>query len=89
MRFLDYDVHAEAGDTVVVQLSRAANVRLLDSINFARYRRGERHHFYGGLARVSPVRLTVPEGGHWHVVVDLGGYAGSVRAAVSVVSARG
>ncbi|HWU86325.1 MAG TPA: DUF1883 domain-containing protein [Kofleriaceae bacterium] len=85
MKFLDYDVNAEAGDTVVVELSRAANVRLLDSSNFHRYQRGQRHTYCGGLARVSPVRLTVPHDGHWHVVVDLGGYAGHVRASVAVV----
>jgi hypothetical protein len=89
MKFLDYDVRAAAGDTVVVELDRQANVRLLDSTNFSRYRRGERHEFFGGLATASPVRLTVPRNGHWHVVVDLGGYAGSVHASVAVVSARG
>lgn len=85
MKFLDYDINAEAGDTVMVELSRAANVRLLDPINFQRFRRGQRHQYFGGLARVSPMRLTVPHDGHWHVVVDLGGYAGTVRASVTVV----
>lgn len=85
MKFLDYDLNAEAGDVVLVELSRAANVRLLDSANFSRYRRGERHQYLGGLARVSPFRIPVPRDGHWHVVVDLGGYAGTVRASVSVV----
>lgn len=87
MRYLDYDLDVSAGDVVVVELNRAANVRLLDSNNFSRYRRGERHQYIGGLARVSPVRLSVPRNGHWHLVVDLGGYAGSVSASVSVLRA--
>ncbi len=85
MKFLDYDLDAAAGDVVVVELNRAANVRMLDSINFSRYRRGQRHEYLGGLARVSPVRLSVPRDGHWHVVVDLGGYAGNVQASFSVI----
>ena len=85
MKYLDYDLDAEAGDVVVVELSRAANVRLLDSVNFSRYRRGQPHRGIGGLAGVSPLRLPVPSSGHWHVVVDLGGYAGSVRASVSII----
>ncbi|MDB4954681.1 MAG: hypothetical protein JWO36_2250 [Myxococcales bacterium] len=85
MKYLDYDLDADAGDVVVVELSRAANVRLLDSSNFSRYRHGQRHEYIGGLARVSPVRLSVPRDGHWHLVVDLGGYAGNVRASVSVI----
>jgi len=85
MNFLDYDLDAEAGDVVLVELSRAANVRLLDPINFSRFRRGQRHKYFGGLARVSPCRLSVPRRGHWHVVVDLGGYTGTVRASVSVI----
>lgn len=85
MKFLDHKVDAKAGDTVLVELSRAANVRLLDGPNFQRFRSGRRHQFYGGQARVSPCRLVVPRDGQWHVVVDLGGYAGSVRASVSIV----
>jgi len=29
----------------------------------------------------------VPQTGHWHVVVDLGGFAGSLRASVEVMAA--
>jgi Domain of unknown function (DUF1883) len=84
MKYLNYDVTAGAGDTVVVTLSHAANVRLLDSTNFQQFRRGKRHQYLGGHARVSPVRLMVPRHGHWHVVVDLGGIPGSVRASVAI-----
>lgn len=85
MNFLDYDLDVSSGDVVVVQLDRAANVRLLDSINFGRYRRRQRHQYFGGFATVSPFRVVVPHDGDWHLVVDLGGYAGRVRASVSVV----
>lgn len=86
MNFLQYEFNAKAGDEIVVELDHAANVRLLDSANFARYRRGQSHHYSGGLARRSPVRLHVPSGGHWYVVVDLGGHAGRIRASASLLS---
>lgn len=87
MQFLHHDLgRVEAGSTVRVTLrGTEANVLLLDSANFARYRNGGRHEYYGGHYRRSPVVLTVPHSGHWHVAVDLGGYAGRVNASVDVV----
>ena len=86
MNYLHFPITASAGDTVVVSLDSQVNVRLLDSINYSRYCRGERHEFYGGLARVSPFRLRVPRTGEWHVAIDLGGYSGTVRAGVQLIS---
>ncbi len=76
------------GDIVEVTLSAGANVRLLDSMNFSRYRRGQQHRCHGGLARISPVRLVIPSSGHWHCVVDMQGLRGSVRAGFRVVPAE-
>lgn len=85
MNFLKYDLHLDRGDIVEVTLDRQANVRLLDPANFERYRRGESHKYHGGLGKTSPVRLTTPHSGQWVLVVDLGGYAGSVRASVRTI----
>jgi len=63
----------------------AANVRLMDSVNFSAYRAGGRHRYVGGYMTQSPVRLQVPEAGHWQVAIDLGGYGGSVRSTVQVI----
>ncbi|HUY08861.1 MAG TPA: DUF1883 domain-containing protein [Candidatus Dormibacteraeota bacterium] len=86
-QFIDTDLGTRrAGDVVVVNLSgSAANVRLLDSSNFERYRRGDQHRYFGGLARKSPVRLVVPTADRWHVVVDMQGLRGTVRSSVQVV----
>jgi hypothetical protein len=72
-------------DTVEVTLDGDANVMLLDSANYAHYRRGEPYRYYGGLADASPVYLSPPCEGVWHLVVDLGGYAGHVRTAVRIL----
>ena len=84
MNYLHEDFSLHSGDVVVVTLDSQANVRLLDDVNFSRYQRGEQHSYFGGLAQVSPVRIPVPHAGHWHVVIDLGGYAGKIRASVIV-----
>ena len=88
MNFLHYEMQLASDDVVEVTLDKQANVRLLDDANFARYKRGERHTYYGGLAKVQPVHLRPPHSGRWHVVIDLGGYAGTVRASARVINAH-
>ncbi|MGI8755646.1 MAG: DUF1883 domain-containing protein [Acidimicrobiales bacterium] len=73
------------GDVVEVSLSSGANVRVLDSSNFNKYRRGQAHRYQGGLARKSPVRIAIPSSGRWHVVVDMQGLRGSTRAGFRVI----
>ena len=71
MNFTHYDLGLLGGGEVVeVSLQGTeANVRLLDSANFSAYRAGRQHRYYGGHARRSPVTLTVPSAGHWHVAM--------------------
>jgi hypothetical protein len=86
MNFLHYDLNLKAGDIVEVKLDKQANVRLMDDTNFAYYKRGERHTYYGGRATRSPATLQAPHTGHWNLVIDLGGYGGTVHASVRVLS---
>lgn len=83
-KFLHYEFQASKGDTIVVALDKRANVRVLDSANFQRYRRGERHRYLGGQARLRQVRIPLPHASRWHVAIDLGGSTGRVKADVSV-----
>ncbi len=85
MKFLHWTVDVGPEDVVSVDLTRQANVLLLDESNFSAYRSGRSYRYHGGLAKRSPVNLVAPHPGRWHVVVDLGGYAGSVEANVSVL----
>jgi hypothetical protein len=75
MNFIHHDLgHHQRGDVVEVTLrGSAANVRLLDSSNFQRYRRGDQHRYHGGLAKQSPVRMQIPHTGSWHVAIDMQG----------------
>ena len=88
MNFLHTDVWPGPDEAIVVTLDGQANVMLLDDANFSYYRRGHSFSYRGGWATKSPVRLVPPHQGHWHVVVDLGGRAGTVRAGVQVVGGR-
>jgi hypothetical protein len=85
MNYLHSEFTLGPDDAVEVTLDKQANVRLMDDANFSRYKRGEKHSYFGGLATESPVRLSPPHQGHWNVVIDLGGVAGTVRSAVRVL----
>jgi hypothetical protein len=86
MEYLHYEFDASEGDVIEVTLDRAANVQLLDPENYENYKNGRGYRYHGGYATTSPVRFTVPRAGTWHVVIDLGGGAGRVRAAARLIS---
>ena len=87
MNFSYYDFgYLEKGKIVEVQLSAAANVRLMDSTNYSNYKNGRKHRYYGGYVTRCPYRITVPSAGHWYLTIDLGGYSGTVRHNARVLS---
>lgn len=89
MQYIHHDLgHVSGGSIVEVNLSAAANVRLLDASNYNSYRAGRRHDYQGGLARQTPVRLQIPHTGTWYVVVDMQGLRGSVRSSARVIPAQ-
>lgn len=85
MNYLHYELDLGPRELVRVNLDKAANVRLLDSSNYQRYRDNREHRYYGGYVKATPYDLAPPYPGHWHLVVDLGGYPGTVRASVSTI----
>lgn len=87
MEYLHKELDLSEGDVVEVTLAgNAANVLLLDSMNFENYRAGRAYSYHGGYVRTSPYRIQAPRPGRWHLVVDLGGAAGRVQASVRVIS---
>lgn len=86
MNFLKFDLgNRKRGEVVEVTLTNGANVRLMSSSDFSSYQAGRAHRFIGGLAKRSPVRLQIPNSGHWHIAVDMQGLRGSTKASVRVV----
>lgn len=83
MNFLHFDVgNVQRGQIVEVTLTSWANVRLMTSSEFSSFKNGRQHRFIGGLAKQSPVRLQVPNSGHWYVTVDTQGLRDGTRASV-------
>lgn len=87
MDFIQHDLgYRKGGEIVEIKLSgSAANVRLMDSSNLSSYKSGRQHHYYGGLAKQSPVRLQIPHSGNWYVTVDMQGLRGSVRSSARIL----
>jgi len=85
MNHLHYEFDVGPTQTIQVTLDHQAYVRLLDSDNYKKYRTGQKYTYYGGLQTVSPAHLRAPSQGHWHLVIDLGGYPGTVRALVQIL----
>ncbi|MFD1326512.1 DUF1883 domain-containing protein [Mycoplana ramosa] len=85
--FTHYDLKdIRAGVTIEITLSAVANVRLMTNDDFDRFKNARQHKFVGGVAKKSPIRLTIPKDAHWHVVVDMEGHAGKAESSVRVVS---
>lgn len=87
MNFTHYDLgNRKRGEVVEITLSgSAANVRLMDSSNLSSYKSGRNHRYFGGLAKQSPVRLSIPQNGNWHVTVDMQGLRGTVRSSIRIL----
>ncbi|CAN7534639.1 DUF1883 domain-containing protein [Pararhizobium sp. LjRoot255] len=84
--FTHYDLKQQrAGVTIEITLSAVANVRLMTENNFALYKQAMKHQFVGGVARKSPLRLTIPQSGHWHLVVDMEGHHGQSNSSIRMI----
>lgn len=89
MNFSYYDLgQLEKGKIIEVTLSAAANVQLMTLSNFSNYKNGRRYNYYGGYVTRSPYTISVPSSGHWYLVIDLGGYSGTVRHSLRVLQGR-
>ena len=85
--FTHYDLKDQrAGAVVEITLNKVANVRLMTHGNFDLFKNARQHKFLGGVARKSPIRLTIPEAGHWHLVVDMEGHPGKADSSIKVTS---
>ena len=87
MNFLHRSIELRADDVVEVTTNGRANVMLLNDANFDLYKRGKPYRYRGGLAEQNVMRLAPAAAGRWHVVVNLGGYPGHVRAGIRVLEA--
>ena len=89
-RFTHYDLHElRAGTIIEVTLSAVNNVRLMTPSNFQRFKELLDFKYLGGVAKKSPIKLAIPEAGHWHLIVDMEGHHGLAESSVKLVAAPG
>ncbi len=85
-RYSHYDLKEQRAGTVIeITLSAIANVRLMNGSNFERFTETLKHQFLGGVAKKSPIRLSIPESGHWHLIVDMEGHKSLAESSVKMV----
>jgi len=81
-----YDLgDVQSGQIVEVGLGYAANVRIMDHLNYDKFQEGKAHQYLGGYVTCSPYQITIPQDDHWYVVIDLGGNAGKIKSYVHVL----
>lgn len=56
--------------TVKVDLKHAADVFLVDRINFQRYKSGQSFKYFGGHYTRTPVTISVQGSGRWYLIVN-------------------
>lgn len=87
-RFTHYDLKSQrAGTAIEVTLSAVNNIRLMNAANYQRFTERLDFKYAGGVARKSPVRLVIPENGHWHLIVDTEGHHGLAESSVKLIPA--
>jgi hypothetical protein len=84
VNYLHYRVHVEPTKIIKVSLSDKANVRLLDTLNYYKYRMGKSYQSYSEYTDKIACVFKPPHKGEWHVIVDLVGQGSEVRAIVEV-----
>ncbi|MDR7146840.1 DUF1883 domain-containing protein [Rhizobium sp. BE258] len=89
-RFKHYDLHEQRAGTIVeVALNAVNNVRLMTAPQFQRFTEVLDFKYIGGVAKKSPVKMVIPDSGHWHLIVDMEGHHGLAESAVKVIAAPG
>lgn len=87
LQFQQFDLgQCSGGDVCRVELSRAANVFLVDSRGLAAFKRDSQFRYWGGLITTSPHDFVIPSSGRWHIVGHCWGLAHD--AEISVASLR-
>ena len=88
MSYLHYKLRAGPDNVIQVKLSGKANVRLLDTLNYFKYRAGKPYKSAAEAAQDVVVSLQPPHLAEWHLIVDLKGQGTEVRAFVEVLDSK-
>lgn len=85
MKYLHFELHIAKGEVIQATLQQQSYLRLMDTTNYGKYRSGDQYSYHGGQALGSPAVIKPTNPGDWHLVIDLGGVDGEVKASVHIV----
>lgn len=85
-REIEYDLgFAGPGKSIIVNISRAVMVRIMDAENYALYKAGEDCRAFQGTLTSSPYRFRVPREASWYVIIDPDTYSGIAEFSVRLL----
>lgn len=85
-REVEYDLGpAGPGKSIIVNVTRAVVVRIMDAENYALYKAGEDCKAFQGTLTQSPYRFRVPREASWYVVIDPNVYRGIAEFSVRLM----
>ena len=85
MERIKYDINLVNNNSVIeVFLNTQANVMLMTLGNYNQYKNGCGFNYLGGLAKVSPYKITTNLIGHYILVIDLGGHI-NIQSKVNII----
>ena len=86
MQFLHYELSAGKDKIIQVTIDHQADIKVMDPFNFSKYKLGKTPDFQGGTYPASTIEFRVHRKDIWHVVIDLGGKRGEVKASVKLLN---
>lgn len=84
MKYSCKDGYFKKGDILNIRIDRKVTIRLMNDINFMKFKNGQEYSYFGGEFSSSPVNLKVPKTDHWNIVFDLGGNTGILSYSIRV-----
>lgn len=85
MRFMHTRRSLNKGNIVQLDCDTQCNFMLLTDDDFAAYQRVALFQYHGGTFKTFPARITVPETGHWNIIIDLAGAKGEIKYNITLV----
>jgi len=84
MEYIHYQIRVFPHNNIVVTVDKQANIKLLNTIMYERYKSGK--HVKASLEFLdsSGTSFKVPYKGEWHVIVEHGNYHGKITARVDI-----
>ena len=86
MNYLHYKIKADPQNVIKVSLNHKANIKLLDTVSYYKYRNGKPFQPTAEFIDVASIQIKVPHKSNWHILVEHGDYyKGILRALVDVI----